>query len=198
MNTHQQIAQPHVGPLSVLRTKYKLPFDVMINLDTNERYTSVVNCINKVNERLFNHEQYLEAITELTERKVTDWSNVHMAKYVFLYLVQGLVQNYKCQKIENIELTYQTAVRKATEYLQNNDWVVSTGDKVSSAPKIDAAGNIAPPKGAKKIKAKALYKEKIEGKIIKRKEAIELLCKEVGLTPAGASTYLANFKSGLW
>lgn len=197
MNTQTQNAA-HVGPLSLLRTKYKLPFDTIIDLDTNERYTSVINCMSKVNGYLFTHDQYLEEIGGLVERKVTDWSNIHMAKYVFRYLVQGLVQNYKVQKIENIELTYQTAVRNATEYLQNNDWVVSTGDKVSSEPKIDAAGNIAPPKGAKKIKAKALYKEKIEGKVITRKEAIELLCKEVGLTPAGASTYFSNFKSGLW
>lgn len=53
-------------------------------------------------------------------------------------------------------------------------------------------------KGAKKFLGLKVYNEQIKGNDLKRKEAIEILMTEVGLTQAGASTYYANFKSGKW
>lgn len=188
-------------PISILRTKYKIKFDRIIDLDTGEKYTSLCQAVQDVSSLDMTHEQYLDAITELRGQKIRigDWPDYHMARYVFRYFVSGLVSNYKEHVVEYPELTYKHAVKLAKDYLAKEGWVNSTGtSKTNSEPRLDSAGNVAPPKGSKKVKAKEIYLAKIEGKGMSRKQAIELLCVEVSLTPPGASTYLANFKSGLW
>lgn len=186
------------NPIQILKTKYKLPIDVATE---NGHATLLTECVQQVCDWENTDAQYLDIIADLidaADRPINGWSAKHMAKYVMRYMIQNIIKNYKEVVVENIETTYLKSINQAQRYIDTNPWVFSTGEDENAPPKLDANGNIAPKKGDKKIIAKKVYEEQIKDKVITRKEAIALLVKEVGLTPAGASTYYSNLRNGTY
>ncbi len=112
--------------------------------------------------------------------------------YTFRYLVTGIIGG----RVAAGKSLVQDSLERAKKFIANNSYVFAQPE-IDSVPKLDAAGNIKPKKGAKKEMARKAYDEQIRNKDISRKDAIAILVEAVGLTPAGASTYYANLKKGL-
>lgn len=139
---------------------------------------------------------YIKRIEELVGYSVTI-STEHLPRYVYLYFVQELIRASMNTDVLHPVSIYEVAYKRADEFVKENSYIFATGeDDTNATPKLDAAGNIKPKKGAKKDLAKVVYKEDIEGKSLTRKDAIAILMEKVGLTSGGASTYYANLKSG--
>lgn len=143
-------------------------------------------------------DEYLRRITELAPEAVeilgehVDLEDSQM-RFMYLYLVQQIIEDSENTDVLDMEETAVHAFERATGFMRNNSWIFAEkAEKV----KLDAAGNVKPKKGAKKDLAKQVYNALIKGKDLTRKAAIDVLVKEVGLTPAGASTYYANLKKG--
>lgn len=183
-----------LSPMEGLRLKYKL-FDLV-----NKPITSKVLCIHTIYDRTshYTNDFYIEAISHIVGKKIVLSDDPYLPKAVFRRLCEYIIDNYNNKVLESVEVAFNKALRNSKAYLEENTWLKATKDDQPKEIRLDAAGNVAPPKGEKKIKAKALYESKIKGKVISRKEAIEMFVKEIGLTPAGASTYFSNFKSGTW
>jgi hypothetical protein len=87
------------------------------------------------------------------------------------------------------------ALLKAKAFISKNEYVFAVREERQNVtPKLDALGKPKRKKGAKKELAKKVYNEKIAGKQLTRKQAIAIIAEEVGMTPAGASTYYGNLK----
>lgn len=112
--------------------------------------------------------------------------------FTFRYLVTEAIENSELKGKELVAVAYE----KAKDFIASHQYVFATPD-ADVPPKLDAAGNPKPKKGAKKELARKVYDEQIRNKDKTRKEAIEILVAEVGLSPAGASTYYANLKKGV-
>jgi len=113
------------------------------------------------------------------------------ANYTFRYLVQEAINDPELKGKDLVGLAYD----KAITFIKNNQYVFAKKED-DAPPKLDAAGKPKAKKGAKKERAIQVYNEKIKDKITSRKEAIEILVAEAGLTKGGASTYYANLKAG--
>lgn len=135
---------------------------------------------------------YKARIKEITTKDVS-YDKDEMYRMVYGYLVTEAIKESNHTDKLDAEVLYTTAVEKATKLVKDNAWMFA---KAETEERLDNEGNVKPKKGAKKELAKKVYNEQIKDKITSRKEAIEVLVKEVGLTPAGASTYYANLKSG--
>ena len=112
--------------------------------------------------------------------------------YTLRYLVTEVIGNPELRG----RLLVDLAATKAKHFIENNQYVFAKPE-ADAEPRLDAMGNVKPKKGAKKEMARKVYDEQIkdvEG--MTRKAAIEILVEEVGLSPAGASTYYANLKKG--
>ena len=142
-------------------------------------------------------EQYIESISELIEghNVLQLGDKEHMPRYTYLYFVQELIrESFSTDKLDTFDI-FSVAMEKARVYIKDNSWAFAVAEE-DGEPKLDAAGNIKPKKGAKKELAKKVYAEDIEGKELSRKEAIGILMEKVGMTSGGASTYYANLKAG--
>lgn len=111
--------------------------------------------------------------------------------YTFRYLVQTAIQDQALRGKDLVEQAYS----KAKTFLANNAYVMAKPE-ADETPKLDAAGNPKPKKGAKKEMAIRVYNEQIKDKGLSRKDAIKILMDEVGMTSGGASTYYAGLKRG--
>lgn len=182
-------------PIAILRDKYRFPIDELVG--DGARHTSPIRCTQHAGSFEWTKEQYLAAIGELLEApdRIHDWNNPHMARVVYRYLVQLLIENHIAHLDENIENTYLKAINKAQKYIENHSWVFAEPE---IEVKLDAAGNPAAKKGDKKVRAKEVYESQIKDKGLSRKQAIEILVKEVGLTAGAASTYYHNLKTGIY
>lgn len=114
------------------------------------------------------------------------------ARFTYLYLIQN--------GLKNGQADLSCAEKDAKKFIDQNPWIFAKSDSNSelrprSAPKLDASGNPKQRKGAKKDKAIRFYNEN-KNQSWTRKEWIEKLVENIGLTPAGASTYYANLKAG--
>lgn len=93
----------------------------------------------------------------------------------------------------------QDILNRVAKTIDDMPWVVKEYEAFSHAdegpPKLDAVGNVKQKKGAKKALAIEVYNRE-KGTERSRKEWIELLMSEVGLSKAGASTYYAGLKKG--
>jgi len=123
-------------------------------------------------------------------------------RWHYLYLVQETVR--KSQTTDKLDMNqlFSFATDKAIKHLKKSPWIFA---KHETEPKLDAAGNPKKKKGAKKEMAIKLYKKLVEennGKFPARQDAIKRFVDEIGMTPAGASTYVANckknFAKGEW
>lgn len=144
-------------------------------------------------------EDYRAAIFELSGHE-TQASDEYV-RHHYLYLVQETIRQFNKTGTVDMGEMFKLSAERATHFITNNPWVFSKPEDESSpsyrAPKLDAAGNPKQKKGAKRDQAVALWK-KHKDENLSRKQWIDLLVKEVGLTPAGASTYHSNLRSGAY
>jgi hypothetical protein len=112
--------------------------------------------------------------------------------YTIRYLVGEAIATPTGDAKDLLAIAYQ----KATRFISSHQFVFAVGEDENATPKLDAAGKPKQKKGAKKENARRVYDEKIRNTDTTRKEAIAILVEEVGLTPAGASTYYAQLKKG--
>jgi len=114
--------------------------------------------------------------------------------YTYRYLVCGILTNSN-ESVDRKALLSES-YKKAVEFIMANQFVFAKPEYDEGEPKLDATGKPKPKKGKKKEMAIKCYNEKIKDKGLTRKEAIAILMEDVGMTPAGASTYYANLKKG--
>lgn len=151
---------------------------------------SFVAAIQNLTEKELRVSEYRSRIKELSNIKSN--ADDKVARYHYLYLVQELVrQSLNTDKFD-MEKLHNLALEKATTYVTKNPWLFA--EREDAEPKLDAAGNVKQKKGAKKEQAIELW-NKHKNENMTRKQWIDLLVTEVGLTPAGASTYHANLKA---
>ena len=156
--------------------------------------TSCLRAVQDANHIRFEDNTYRRLIGQLTG---SDDVNVgdDEARHTFLYLVEEIVKE---QKTDSIDLA--SAHNKALKFVKANPWATVKPEYTSYyKPKttVDALGNPRQKKGAKKAKAIKFWNEN-RGKFNTRKEWIEALMENVGLTEAAASTYHYNLKKGVW
>lgn len=137
-------------------------------------------------------DEYIERIKEISGETVK-LDNSDMYRITYAYLVAEAIRVSDNTNIIDAQALLGSAKVKATKLIKECPWMFV---RAESEPKLDAAGNVKPKKGAKKELAKQVFTEFIEGKVTVRKEAIAILVEKVGLTSAGASTYYANLKKG--
>lgn len=161
---------------------------------------SVIRGAQHVNGLMLTAEQAKPLIKAMTGEEVNGQHVMHVP-LVYGYLVQNILKAHVAKQTASLVDLLVRSKEQATKLLEEQAWmfIVDTDarQEIENAdPEVVKAGMAK--KGARKVLALKIYREKIEGKNLKRKEAIAVLCEEIGLTPAGASTYYANFKSGKW
>jgi len=134
-------------------------------------------------------EEYRERITVLTNIDAHT-SDEDELNFLYRYIIAGAIDGET-----NMERLVQSALEKSKTFIANNEFVFARPEE-NQAPKLDAAGNVKPKKGAKKDLAIKVYNEQIKDKGLSRKEAIQIIMDEVKMSSGGASTYYANLKSG--
>lgn len=157
---------------------------------------SAVQAMQRVGEWSLTPKQWSEIAKELrgAAECILPLEGDHVQEYATKYFIQNIIKQYtdKAETKFDIDLLYVSSVHQAKNYIEGNPWVFA---KLEAVEKFNNDGSPASKKGDKKLLAKEVY-EANKGKLTTRKEWIELLVKEVGLTPAGASTYYANLKKG--
>lgn len=187
------------------RSKFTGELLPVIDVPTESGHqTSLLRVIQKACELEMTDEDFISTSCSLVNvgRQAIDeqllLSTKHLPKYTFRYVVQNLISAYvRADADVDLATMYVKSVKQAQTYIANNPWVFATGEDPNAGPKLDAAGNVAPKKGDKKALAIDLW-NKHKDKPKSRKEWIELLVAEVGLTAPGASTYYHNLKTGIY
>ena len=114
------------------------------------------------------------------------------ARLVYGYVVSEIVRQQGPVDIVMI-------MDKVKKTIGEMPWVVKEFESFTHVdtgpPKLDARGNVKAKKGTKKTKAIEVYNRE-KGTERTRQEWIALLVEEVGLSKAGASSYLAALKNG--
>lgn len=195
------------NPIQILKTEFKLPIDVATS---KGHMTSWLECTQRAHDMSLTDQDYFAAVTKLTGVDLDTvtklmqtehpGAKVRGAKYLFDKLVEVYTRAYvESEVLPDHHQVLTNAAVQVIQYLTNPNYQYhwATGEDENVPPKLDANGNVQPAKGDKKVLAKKLWNEN-QGKITTRKGWIELLCKEVGMTPAGASTYYHNLKTGLY
>jgi len=142
---------------------------------------------------LLNDSDYIDRIEAISGSKVA-FDDSNMYRITYSYLVTEIIKLSDNSDVLDVKNILLMAKAKALTLITDNPWMFAV---VEGEQKLDSAGNIKPKKGAKKDMAKKVYNDLIKDKVTARKDAIAILVKEVGLTPAGASTYYANLKKGV-
>jgi hypothetical protein len=112
-------------------------------------------------------------------------------KFAFRYLVADIVVG------QPVDIALASALPKATKFIAARPWVLAKPDYTTEPSGTDALGQPKRKKGAKKDAALAFWKAN-QSKYSSRKDWIEALADNIGLTKAAASTYHHNLKKGLW
>lgn len=158
---------------------------------------SYIKAVQFVNDQgLLSQEEYQRRVGELLGQDVT-FTDEDQARLFYLYVVQETVRAGDEADIDTVK---QEAERRVGDFNENMSWVFVTAEdnkseEDKSSNKTDAQGNPKPRKGRKKELAKQVWNEN-KDKGLTRKQFIELLVEQVGLTKAGASTYYSNLKAG--
>lgn len=161
---------------------------------------SYIAAVQYLNERgTLTEDEYFDRINELLDgHNLVNLPNddiaEHRPRYAYLYFVQELIRaSFSSDSFDTLNV-WRDALKRAETFIRGNSYIFAKAE--DDEPKLDATGKPKPKKGAKKELAKKVYAEKIDGKGLTRKDAIAILADEVGMTPAGASTYYANLKAG--
>lgn len=158
-----------------------------LNIDTR----STIRAVQDAGALEFDENTYRRIIGELTGTEDVNVSDDH-ARHTFMYLVQDVVSGQ--------DINLNAAEERAIKYVAKNPWsIIKPEYNNYYEPKstVDALGQPKQKKGAKKEAAIAFWNAN-QGKYTSRKEWIEALAENVGLTPAAASTYHHSLKNGLW
>lgn len=145
---------------------------------------------------LRNIAQYEQLVKEVTDidRKFND---IFTARYTFLFLMQDIIRSTLAgtgvPESEMLALLSQAEI-KAKDFLFANPWSRMTDEVGVPAPEgstVRGTKTKARTGETKAERAKVLYGENREKT---RKELIELFMKELGMSKAGASTYVYNMQ----
>lgn len=161
---------------------------------------SVIRGAQHVNDLMLSPTQAHNLLLQMTGEDV-DGAHHMYTPLTYGYLVQNVLRAHLAQQSADLLDLLTRSKQQAEELIEKQAWmfIASEDDRAdieNADPEVVKAGKAK--KGARKVLGLRVYKDKIEGKDLKRKEAVAILVDEVGLTPAGASTYYANFKSGKW
>lgn len=148
----------------------------------------------------YSQQEYEEMITEIIGLDTTpSYASWKIARIYFGYTVQETLQAFNTGDVPDIEHLWDVINTRAEYFMKDQPWAIKeyTTDDSDDEQNLDAAGNPKQKKGAKKEAAKRVWNDNPDKqKSMSRKEWIALLCDEVGLSPAAASTYYANLKNG--
>lgn len=150
----------------------------------------------------YDQRQYELLVKDLTD---VDYKAAHEkeAQLVANYLVIDSVKDHT-NGISHLPTdALIIAKQKAADFLTKNGWVMATTETEATVDEV--TGVITNPTAApkkrsgpsKKDQSVALYNEG-DHKTKTRKELIEIFVARLGLTPAGASTYVHNCQKGIW
>lgn len=150
--------------------------------------------------------QYDSLIKEVTGEDVIT-HNTKEAEILFGYCIQIAVTMHSqgADHLKADDVLPGAQIKTAT-YLKNNPWVIPSGSAVGQEDgtvemkPISAAASSSTKKRtgpSKKDLSVALF-NKDDNKTKTRAELIQIFVKELGMTPAGASTYVHNCQKGLW
>ncbi len=134
--------------------------------------------------------EYVKRINELTGVNAK-FEDTNMYRMSYSYFVTDVIKATDNTDKPDVGKIWRTAKVKASKLIKEQNWMFA---HTETEDKLDEDGNVKPKKGAKKELAMEVYRDEIVGKIDTRKDAIAILVKKAGLTPAGASTYYANLK----
>lgn len=143
---------------------------------------SYIKAVQELNAESLTDVEYLDRIEELVGGTV-DLKGAS-PKYTYMYFVENVIKNG-----ENYWLN--DSIERARKFVDKYDWAMKKETPQQNEETIVKTGK----KGAKKIQAIKLYNER-KNEEMSRKQWIELLISEIGLTKAGASTYFHNLKTG--
>lgn len=148
----------------------------------------------------YSQQQYEEMITEIMGLDVTpSYDSWKIARVYFGYTVQETLCAFNTGDRPDIDELWKTINSRAEYFMKDQPWAVKeyVTENLDEEQKLDASGNPKQKKGAKKEAAKKIWNNNPDKQqSMTRKEWIALLCEEVGLSPAAASTYYANLKNG--
>ena len=164
---------------------------------------SFIKASQHVNAHLPTGQQATDRILAMTGEKVVAETDEHVMQLplTYAYLVQSIVKAKIAKASAKLIDVLVAAKVSAAELVDKQAWLFIADEEArqdieNADPEVVKAGKAK--KGARKVLALKIYRDQIEGKDLKRKEAIAILVEEVGLTQAGGSTYYANFKNGNW
>jgi len=148
----------------------------------------------------YSQQQYEKMITKIMGLDATpSYDSWKIARIYFGYTVQETLQAFNSGDIPDMDELWKTINSRAEYFMKDHPWAVKeyVTENLDEEQKLDASGNPKQKKGAKKEAAKKIWNNNPDKqKTMARKEWIALLCEEVGLSPAAASTYYANLKNG--
>jgi hypothetical protein len=157
-----------------------------MNIDTSNR----IRAVQDAGALEFDANTYRKVMGELTGLEINVADDT--ARTAFMYTVQFAVEG------QPIDIAYQAAVPKAEDYVAKHPWINAKPDyEYEPTSRVDALGAPKQKKGAKKEAAIAYWNAHQEDHTT-RKEWIEALMENVGLTSGAASTYHHNLKKGAW
>lgn len=145
--------------------------------------------------------QYESLITSVCGVEVHT-NHTKEAELLFGYLVvESVKQHHEGFVVKGNEII-EVAKQKTNQFLINNPWIAVQGETTTTTTTEDGVvvqHTSSKKKGgaSKKELCIALFNE--DGNNTKtRKELIAVFVEKLGLTPAGASTYVHNCQKGLW
>ncbi len=148
----------------------------------------------------YSQQEYEKMITEIMGLDVTpSYPSWKIARVYFGYTIQETLKAFNTGDIPDMNHLWDVVNGRAEYFMKEYRWAVKEYevDNSDEDQKLDAAGNPKQKKGAKKEAAKRVWNNNPDKQTsMTRKEWIALLCDEVGLSPAAASTYYANLKNG--
>lgn len=177
----------------------KAPLEVIADLGIpTDNYIAAAMSVNDLSFEKSLFESYIAEIIGMPQAPV--FENDKATRIYFGYTVQETVRAFSTGNVPDMEDVWDTVVARASNFIEENTWSVKEyRDELNEdgTAKLDAAGNPKQRKGAKKEQAIKVWNDNADKQdTLSRKEWIALLCEEVGLSTAGASTYYANLKKG--
>jgi len=185
------------SPIQVI-TDYGIPTDSIIHAVQHIQSTEDTHHYNTFGP--YSQQEYEQMITEIMGLDVTpSYDSWKIARTYFGYTVQESLRMFNTGDIPDMDELWKEINRRAEHFMKEYPWAITdyTAEAAEDDQKLDASGNPKQKKGAKKEAAKKVWNDNFDKQTtMARKEWIALLCEQVGLSPAAASTYYANLKNG--
>lgn len=160
---------------------------------------SYIHAVQYINEQGYlDKSDYETRVRQLLGDNSIVFDDIKQARLYYLYTIQELVRNAADGDGITVDIVRKDIDTRFSAFVTQHKWALVDDQEIASQQreqKVDANGKPKPKKGAKKELAKKVWNEN-KDKGYTRKQFIDILVKEVGLTPAGASTYYSNLKAG--